>query len=75
MARADRTAGAEPPSDPLLLTHEVAHLFGVGSATVGRWVRERRLPALQTLGGHHRFRRSDIDALIASMTIPQEQLN
>lgn len=62
----DRAAAAddELPPDRLMLPSEVAELFGVEGATVSRWVREERLPAVRTLGGHHRFRASDIYRLL-----------
>jgi excisionase family DNA binding protein len=71
MARVKRDVGGQPPpdgltpSDRLMLPAEVAALFGVEGATVSRWVREQRLPAVRTLGGHHRFRSSDIERLLS----------
>jgi excisionase family DNA binding protein len=46
--------------DPLLTPGEVAEMFGVDTATVTRWARSGRLPAVRTLGGHRRFREQDV---------------
>jgi excisionase family DNA binding protein len=54
--------------DHLLLPREVAELFGVTPGTVTRWANEGRLPSLQTPGGRHRFRRSEINALRPAAT-------
>jgi excisionase family DNA binding protein len=39
---------------------EVASLLGVTTKTVARWARAGRLGAVTTLGGHRRYRRSEI---------------
>lgn len=58
-------AGATPTGPAALLSPgEVAALFGVHVATVARWSNEGRLPALLTPGGHRRYRRADVEALL-----------
>lgn len=54
--------------DPLLTPGETAALFRVKPKTVARWADEGRLPSVKTPGGHRRFRRSAIEALIKSET-------
>ncbi|MGH9164826.1 MAG: helix-turn-helix domain-containing protein, partial [Acidimicrobiales bacterium] len=44
---------------------EVADLFHVSTKTVVRWANDGRLPYMSTLGGHRRFPRADIEALLA----------
>lgn len=39
---------------------EVAKVFRVDPKTVTRWAKQGRLPAIRTLGGHRRFRWSDV---------------
>ena len=39
---------------------DVARLLCVSARTVSRWADQGRLPHLVTLGGHRRFRRSDV---------------
>jgi excisionase family DNA binding protein len=50
--------------DPLLTPGEVAHIFRVDPKTVSRWAKAGRLPSSKTPGGHVRFRRSVILALV-----------
>ena len=55
--------GYEPSADQLLTAAEVAALFRVSSKTVGRWGRSGAIPLYRTVGGHHRYRLSDVRAL------------
>ena len=50
-----------------LTRSEVARLLGVSPNTVTRWAREGRLPCQVTLGGHHRFDRTVIEAIRESL--------
>ena len=43
---------------------EVARAFHVSPKTVARWADEGRIPYVLTLGGHRRFPRKDIEALL-----------
>jgi len=49
-------------TDELLTPAEVAELFRVNPKTVTRWARSGKVSAIRTLGGHRRFRRSEIEA-------------
>ncbi|MDP9420393.1 MAG: BldC family transcriptional regulator [Actinomycetota bacterium] len=44
----------------LLTPSEVAQMFRVNPKTVTRWARAGKLSAIRTLGGHRRFRESEI---------------
>jgi excisionase family DNA binding protein len=46
--------------DSLLTPAEVAALFRVNPKTVTRWARAGKITAIRTLGGHRRFRASEI---------------
>ena len=46
--------------DALLTPAEVAALFRVNPKTVTRWARAGKITAIRTLGGHRRFRQSEI---------------
>lgn len=50
--------------DDLLRPREVAALFGVRPTSIARWAREGRLSAVLTPGGHRRYRRADVRALL-----------
>ncbi len=54
--------------DELLTPREVANIFRVNPKTVSRWYLEGKLPALRTLGGHRRYRRRDVEALLSRQT-------
>ena len=44
----------------LLTPGEVAELFRVNPKTVTRWARSGKISAVRTLGGHRRFRASEV---------------
>lgn len=48
----------------VMTPREVADLFRVDPKTVSRWAKEGRIESFLTLGGHHRFLRSSVDALL-----------
>jgi len=48
----------------LLTPAEVAKMFRVDPKTVTRWAKAGKLTAIRTLGGHRRYRRSEVQALI-----------
>ena len=50
----------QPNNDALLTPAEVAALFRVNPKTVTRWARAGKITAIRTLGGHRRFRASEI---------------
>ena len=52
-------------SDRLLTPGEVASLFRVDPKTVTRWARAGKITAIRTLGGHRRFRASEIRRYLA----------
>jgi excisionase family DNA binding protein len=53
-------------NDPerLLTPSEVASIFGVNPKTVTRWARAGRIGCVKTLGGHRRYRASEIHRLL-----------
>jgi len=53
-----------PDPDELLTPSEVAAMFRVNPKTVTRWARAGKISAIRTLGGHRRFRASEIRALL-----------
>ena len=54
-------------NDALLTPAEVAAMFRVNPKTVTRWARAGKLNAIRTLGGHRRFRASEIRQTLADM--------
>jgi len=53
--------------DALLTPAEVAALFRVNPKTVTRWARAGKITAMRTLGGHRRFRASEIKRALEQM--------
>ncbi|RFU41550.1 helix-turn-helix domain-containing protein [Actinomadura logoneensis] len=49
---------------------EVARVFRVEPKTVSRWAAAGRLKSVRTPGGQHRFRESDVLALMAPGLVP-----
>ena len=59
-------------AEPELLTPaEVAVMFRVDPKTVTRWARAGKLSAIRTVGGHRRFRASEIERFVESVTEEQ----
>ena len=54
--------------EALLTPSEVAALFRVNPKTVTRWARAGKLNAIRTLGGHRRFRASEIRRCLEEMS-------
>lgn len=50
-------------------------MFGVRTTTIARWVREGRLSALPTPGGHRRYLLSEVRALIEAVKSVEEEID
>ena len=55
--------------DRLLTPGEVALMFRVDPKTVARWASSGRVGSIRTPGGHRRFRESEINRLLADLTV------
>jgi len=53
----------------LLTPGEVALMFRVDPKTVTRWASAGRMGSIRTPGGHRRFRESEINDLLADLTV------
>jgi excisionase family DNA binding protein len=49
----------------LLTPSEVASLFRVDPKTVTRWAKAGKLTSIRTLGGHRRYKESEVKALLS----------
>ena len=49
-----------PDAEVLLTPKEVAARFHVNPKTVTRWAKAGKLTAIRTLGGHRRYRESEV---------------
>jgi excisionase family DNA binding protein len=52
----------------LLTPSEVAALFRVDPKTVTRWAKAGKLTPIRTLGGHRRYRKSEVENLLKGAT-------
>lgn len=58
-----------PPTDNevLLTPSEVATLFRVDPKTVTRWAKSGKLSSIRTLGGHRRYRETEVRELLGGI--------
>ena len=54
--------------EKLLTPAEVAALFRVDPKTVTRWAKAGKLTSIRTLGGHRRYKESEVKTLLKSIT-------
>lgn len=59
-----QTINILPPNEVLLSPAEVASLFRVDPKTVTRWAKLGKLSSIRTLGGHRRYRQSEVLGLL-----------
>jgi len=65
----------KPNEQEVLLTPaEVAKLFRVDPKTVTRWAKAGKLTAIRTLGGHRRYRNSEVQALLVKVPNRRENV-
>ena len=58
-------------AEPLLTPAEVAAMFRVDPKTVTRWAKAGKLTSIRTLGGHRRYRESEVRELLAGIPTPR----
>ncbi len=58
--------------DRLLTPAEVAAMFRVDPKTVTRWAKAGKLTSIRTLGGHRRYRATEVEALLAGVPQPRQ---
>lgn len=61
-----------PEAEALLTPAEVAAMFRVDPKTVTRWAKAGKLSSIRTLGGHRRYRESEVKELLTG-TLPQQR--
>ena len=54
-----------------LLPAEAARMLGVATSTLRRWAEEGKLQSGSTIGGHRRYRESDITRLAQGLGLEQ----
>jgi len=56
-------------AETLLTPAEVATIFRVDPKTVTRWAKAGKLTAIRTLGGHRRYRKTEVQKLLEANTL------
>ena len=59
-------------TDALLTPAEVAAMFRVDPKTVTRWAKAGKLTSIRTLGGHRRYRESEVREILAA-SLPEQR--
>lgn len=54
--------------EKLLTPGEVAVLFRVDPKTVTRWAKAGKLTSIRTLGGHRRYKETEVNTLLRSIS-------
>ena len=62
------TVRTQSDTENLLTPSEVATLFRVDPKTVTRWAKAGKLASIRTLGGHRRYRESEVRLLLEGNT-------
>jgi excisionase family DNA binding protein len=62
------TVRHRPETESLLTPSEVATLFRVDPKTVTRWAKAGKLTSIRTLGGHRRYKESEVRSLLDGNT-------
>jgi excisionase family DNA binding protein len=65
--RTTTEASMASPNDELLTPAEVADLFRVNPKTVTRWARAGKISSIRTIGGHRRFRASEVQRFLENV--------
>jgi excisionase family DNA binding protein len=67
MSQSNLTHLSASGQENLLTPAEVAALFRVDPKTVTRWAKAGKLTSIRTLGGHRRYKESEVRALLKSI--------
>ncbi len=65
-----RAASADIRAEALLTSHQVSELLQVNPSSVNNWVRDGRLQAFRTPGGHRRIKARDLADFLSAHQMP-----
>ncbi len=66
------TTNRASETEALLTPAEVAAMFRVDPKTVTRWAKAGKLSSIRTLGGHRRYRESEVRSLLTGQ-VPMQR--
>jgi len=75
MGNADFTQLSSSNQERLLTPAEVASLFRVDPKTVTRWAKAGKLTSIRTLGGHRRYKASEVKLLLQKIAPSKAENN
>jgi excisionase family DNA binding protein len=67
--------GAAEQRERFLLPSEAARLLGVATSTLRRWAEEGKIHSGSTIGGHRRYRESEISRLAQGLGLDEAVAN
>ncbi len=67
MSQSNYSSLSSSNQEKLLTPAEVASLFRVDPKTVTRWAKAGKLTSIKTLGGHRRYKESEVRSLLKSI--------
>ena len=68
MSQSNYSSLSASNQEKLLTPAEVASLFRVDPKTVTRWAKAGKLTSIKTLGGHRRYKESEVKSLLKSIS-------
>jgi excisionase family DNA binding protein len=68
MSQSNYSLSTSSTQENLLTPAEVATLFRVDPKTVTRWAKAGKLTSIRTLGGHRRYKESEVKELLKATT-------
>jgi excisionase family DNA binding protein len=75
MGNSDFTQLSSSNQEQLLTPAEVASLFRVDPKTVTRWAKAGKLTSIRTLGGHRRYKASEVKLLLQKIAPSKAENN
>jgi excisionase family DNA binding protein len=68
-------SGDADQRERFLLPSEAARLLGVATSTLRRWAEEGKIHSGTTIGGHRRYRESEITRLAQGLGLEEPEAN
>jgi excisionase family DNA binding protein len=69
------SGGVSEQRERFLLPSEAARLLGVATSTLRRWAEEGKIHSGTTIGGHRRYRESEISRLAQGLGLEEAVTN
>jgi DNA-binding transcriptional MerR regulator len=60
--------------DEMLMPSQASRLLPIGIDTLAEYADKNLIPCIRTIGGHRRYRRRDIELLLALLSNPSKEM-